>query len=154
MLKEFRAFITRGNVIDLAVAVIIGAAFGQITTSLVNQVIMPPLGLLIGGVDFSNLGFILTDADQYATVADAVAAGAPVIQIGAFLNTLINFLIIAIVIFLLVRQINRIKSAPPPVTPTTKDCPFCLTVVPIKATRCPACTSDLSGAKPASRASR
>jgi large conductance mechanosensitive channel len=123
MLKEFRAFITRGNVIDLAVAVIIGAAFGQITTSLVNQVIMPPLGLLIGGVDFSNLGFILTDADQYATVADAVAAGAPVIQIGAFLNTLINFLIIAIVIFLVVRSYNQMlkrfekKQAEAPAAP-------------------------------------
>jgi large conductance mechanosensitive channel len=123
MLKEFREFITRGNVIDLAVAVIIGAAFGQITTSLVNQVIMPPLGLLIGGVDFSNLGFILKDADQYATVADAVAAGAPVIQIGAFLNTLINFLIIAFVIFMVVRAYNQMlkrfakKEAAAPAAP-------------------------------------
>ena len=107
MLKEFREFINRGNVVDLAVAVIIGGAFGQITTSLVNQVIMPPLGLLIGGVDFSELGFILTDADQYATVADAVAAGAPVIQYGAFLNTLINFVIIAFVIFMVVRSYNQ-----------------------------------------------
>lgn len=110
MLKEFRDFINRGNVLDLAVAVVIGAAFGQITTSLVNQVIMPPLGLIIGGVDFANLGFILTDADQYATVAEAVEAGAPVIQIGAFLNTLINFLIIAFVIFLVVRSYNQMQA--------------------------------------------
>lgn len=110
MLKEFRDFINRGNVLDLAVAVVIGAAFGQITTSLVNQVIMPPLGLIIGGVDFANLGFILTDADQYATVAEAVEAGAPVIQIGAFLNTLINFLIIAFVIFMVVRSYNRMQA--------------------------------------------
>ncbi len=110
MLKEFRDFINRGNVLDLAVAVVIGAAFGQITTSLVNQVIMPPLGLIIGGVDFANLGFILTDADQYATVTEAVEAGAPVIQIGAFLNTLINFLIIAFVIFLVVRSYNQMQA--------------------------------------------
>lgn len=124
MLKEFQAFINRGNVIDLAVAVIIGGAFGQITASLVNQVIMPPLGLLIGGVDFSNLGFILTDAEQYASVAEAVAAGAPVIQIGAFLNTLINFLIVAFVIFMVVRSYNQMqqrfvkKVAEAPVTAT------------------------------------
>ena len=123
MLKEFREFINRGNVIDLAVAVIIGGAFGQITTSLVNQVIMPPLGLLIGGVDFSNLGFVLKDADQYATVADAVAAGAPVIQIGAFLNTLINFVIIAFVIFMVIRSYNQMlkrfekKQAETPAAP-------------------------------------
>lgn len=110
MLKEFRDFINRGNVIDLAVAVIIGGAFGQITTSLVNQVIMPPLGLLIGGVDFGNLGFILTDAAQYASVAEAVEAGAPVIQIGAFLNTLINFLIVAFVIFMVVRAYNQMQK--------------------------------------------
>lgn len=107
MLKEFRDFINRGNVVDLAVAVIIGVAFGQITTSLVNQVIMPPLGLLVSGVDFANLGVILKDADQYATVADAVAAGAPVIQIGAFLNTLINFFIVAFVIFFVVRAYGQ-----------------------------------------------
>ncbi len=110
MLKEFRAFINRGNVIDLAVAVIIGGAFGQITTSLVNQVIMPPLGLLIGGVDFAELGFVLKDAALYPTVADAVAAGAPVIQIGAFLNTLINFLIVAFVIFMVVRSYNQMQK--------------------------------------------
>ena len=107
MLKEFRDFINRGNVIDLAVAVIIGGAFGQITTSLVNQVIMPPLGLLIGGVDFSNLGIVLKDAAAYASVAAAVEAGAPVIQLGAFLNTVINFLIVGFTIFVVIRSYNR-----------------------------------------------
>lgn len=110
MLKEFRDFINRGNVIDLAVAVIIGGAFGQITASLVNQVIMPPLGLLIGGVDFANLGIILKDADQYTSLAAAVEAGAPVMQIGAFLNTLINFVIVAFVIFLVVRAYNQMQQ--------------------------------------------
>ncbi len=107
MLKEFRDFINRGNVIDLAVAVIIGGAFGQITTSFVNQVVMPPLGLLIGGVDFASLGFILKDAAAYPSVAAAVEAGAPVIQIGAFLNTVFNFLIVALTIFLVLRAYNR-----------------------------------------------
>ena len=107
MLKDFRDFINRGNVIDLAVAVIIGAAFGQITTSLVNQVIMPPLGLLIGGVDFSELGWILRDAAAYASLAEAVEAGAPVIQLGAFLNTVINFLVIAFTVFIVVRAYTR-----------------------------------------------
>ena len=110
MLKEFRDFINRGNVIDLAVAVIIDGAFGQITTSLVNQVIMPPLGLLIGGVDFSSLGIILKDADQYASLAAAVEAGAPVMQIGAFLNKLINFLVVAFVIFMVVRSYNQMQK--------------------------------------------
>lgn len=110
MLKDFRDFINRGNVVDLAVAVIIGAAFGQVTASLVNQVVMPPLGLLIGGVDFSEIGFILRDADAYATISEAIAAGAPVIAIGAFLNTVINFVIIALVVFLVVRGYNRATS--------------------------------------------
>jgi large conductance mechanosensitive channel len=107
MLKDFRDFINRGNVVDLAVAVIIGAAFGQVTTSLVNQVVMPPLGLLIGGVDFSELGIILRDGAAYASVSEAVAAGAPVIQLGAFLNTVINFLIIGFTVFMVVRVYNR-----------------------------------------------
>ena len=110
MLKEFQAFIARGNVIDLAVAVVIGGAFGQITTSLVNQVIMPPLGLLIGGVDFAELGFILRDAAAYTSVSAAVEAGAPVIQLGAFLNTIINFLIIAFAIFMVIRTYNRARE--------------------------------------------
>lgn len=110
MLKEFRAFINRGNVLDLAVAVVIGGAFGQITASLVNQVIMPPLGLLIGGVDFANLGFILEDAAAYPSVAAAVEAGAPVIQIGAFLNTVVNFLVVAFTIFLVIRAYGRAQA--------------------------------------------
>lgn len=110
MLKEFQEFINRGNVLDLAVAVIIGGAFGQITSSLVDQVIMPVLGLIIGGVDFSNIGFILRDADLYASVNEAVAAGAPVIQIGAFINTIVNFLLIAIVLFFIVRSFNNLRT--------------------------------------------
>jgi large conductance mechanosensitive channel len=110
MLKEFQDFVNRGNVLDLAVAVVIGGAFGQVTASLVNQVIMPPLGLLIGGVDFSELGIILKDASLYASVSEAVAAGAPVVQIGAFLNTVINFLIIAFAIFLVVRAYARAQE--------------------------------------------
>lgn len=111
MIKEFRDFINRGNVLDLAVAVIIGGAFGAITTSLVNQVIMPVIGLILGGADFSNLGIIMKDADKYASVADAVAAGAPVLQYGAFLNTVINFFLIAIVLFFIVKAFNQAKKA-------------------------------------------
>jgi len=107
VLKDFRDFINRGNVIDLAVAVIIGASFGQVTASLVNQIVMPPLGLLIGGVDFSEIGVILRDANAYASVSEAVAAGAPVIQVGAFLNTVVNFLVVALTVFLVVRAYNR-----------------------------------------------
>lgn len=110
MLKEFGAFIRRGNVLDLAVAVIVGGAFGQITMALVNQVIMPPLGLLIGGVDFSELGFILKDAALYASVSEAVAAGAPVIQIGTFLNTIVNFLIVAFTLFLVIRAVTNVRK--------------------------------------------
>lgn len=110
MLKEFQEFINRGNVLDLAVAVIIGGAFGQITSSLVDQVVMPVIGLIIGGVDFSNLGFILQDRELYASVNDAVAAGAPVIQIGAFINTIINFLLIALVLFFIVRSFNNVRK--------------------------------------------
>lgn len=132
MWKEFRAFIQRGNVVDLAVAVVVGGAFGQITTSLVQHVIMPPLGLLIGGVDFSNLGIVLRDAKSYASVADAVAAGAPVLQIGAFLNTVVNFLVVSFAIFSVLRLYNRVldrlvpkpKTAPvdaPPPPPMPAD---------------------------------
>ncbi|HRN18149.1 MAG: large conductance mechanosensitive channel protein MscL [Trueperaceae bacterium] len=127
MIKEFRDFINRGNVLDLAVAVIIGGAFGAITTSLVNQVVMPVIGLILGGVDFSNLGIILSGRDQYASVAEAVAAGAPVIQYGAFLNTVINFLLIALVLFFIVKAFNDMKKrfekpAPPaaPAAPTAE----------------------------------
>ncbi|NLT41662.1 MAG: large conductance mechanosensitive channel protein MscL [Anaerolineae bacterium] len=144
MWKEFKNFIARGNAFDLAVGVIIGAAFGKIVTSLVEDIIMPPIGLLLGSVDFSNLYLNLT-GQEYPTLAAAKEAGAATINYGVFLNALINFLIIALVIFLLVKQINRLKAAPP-ATPTTKECPFCLTMVPIKATRCPACTSELETA--------
>jgi len=127
MIKEFRDFISRGNVLDLAVAVIIGGAFGAITTSLVNQVVMPVIGLILGGVDFSNLGIILSGRDKYATVAEAVAAGAPVIQYGSFLNTVINFLLIALVLFFIVKAFNEMRArfekpaAPPaPAEPTAE----------------------------------
>lgn len=144
MFKEFREFVLRGNVLDLAVAVIIGAAFGQIITSLVKDVIMPPIGLLLGGVDFSNL-FINLSGTEYASLAEAQAAGAATINYGVFLNNIINFLIIAFVIFLVVRSAKGVQKPKPaaPAAPTTKDCPYCKTAIPISATRCPHCTSQL-----------
>jgi len=145
MLKDFREFVMRGNVVDLAVAVIIGAAFGKIVTSLVNDVIMPPIGLVLGNVDFSNL-FINLSGASYKSLAEAKAAGAATINYGLFLNTLIDFLIVAFVIFLLVRAVSRmqrLQAAPAPATPTTKECPFCISAVPLKAVRCPHCTSEL-----------
>jgi large conductance mechanosensitive channel len=144
MLKEFREFIARGNVIDLAVAVVIGAAFGKIITSLVDGVIMPPIGKLLGKVDFSNL-FIDLSGQHPTSLADAKAKGFPVIAIGAFLNDVIGFLIIAFVIFLIVKSVNRLKNDPPPPA-NTKDCPYCLTVIPLAATRCASCCSDLATA--------
>lgn len=146
MLKEFRAFISRGSVIDLAVGVIIGGAFGKIISSLVSDVIMPPIGLLLNGVDFSNL-FISLNGQSYATLAAAQSAGAPTINYGNFINNIIDFLIVALVIFLLIRGINRLyRPAPAPApSPTTKDCPYCFTSIPLKATRCPNCTSQLEG---------
>jgi large conductance mechanosensitive channel len=146
MLKEFKEFVMRGNVLDLAVAVIIGAAFGAVITSLVGDVIMPPIGLLTGGMDFKDL-FVPLNHETYANLAAAKTAGAPVIAYGAFLNTVINFLIVAFAIFLLVKQVNRFKKpspAPPPAS--TKDCPRCAMSIPIKATRCPQCTSELTAA--------
>ena len=145
MFKEFRAFIMRGNVLDLAVAVIIGGAFGKIVTSFVNDVIMPPIGLLLGNVDFSNL-FINLSGAPYKTLEEAKKAGAPAIAYGIFLNAVIDFLIVAAVIFLVVRTANRLqqlREAPAPAAPTTKDCPYCLSSIAIKATRCPHCTSQL-----------
>jgi large conductance mechanosensitive channel len=143
MWKEFREFAARGNVIDLAVGVIIGAAFGKIVTSLVNDIVMPPIGMLLGRVDFKNL-FVALDRQQYASVADAQKAGAPTINYGVFVNTCLEFLIVAFVVFLLVRQINRMKQ-PVPAAPDqpVRDCPFCVTRIPAAATRCPACTSEL-----------
>lgn len=141
MLKEFKEFIARGNVIDLAVAVVIGAAFGRIITSFVEGVLMPPIGLALGGVDFSNL-FIDLSGQRPVSLADAQLKGLPVIAYGTFLNDVINFLIIALVIFLIIKAINRLRAAPPP-PPNTKDCPYCLTAIPLGASRCSACCADV-----------
>ncbi len=148
MLKEFREFIAKGNVLDLAVAVIIGAAFGAIVTSAVNDVIMPPIGMLLGKVDFKEL-FVALNGQSYATLADAKKAAAPVIAYGSFLNTVINFLIIAFFVFLVIQAVNKMKRPVPVVaaTPTTKECPFCASAIPIKAIRCPLCTSDLKASR-------
>jgi len=142
MLKEFKEFVMRGNVLDLAVAVIIGGAFGKIITSFVNDVLMPPIGLLLGGVDFTEL-FISLNGQAYASLADAQAAGAPTINYGLFLNTIIDFLIVALVIFLIVKAANRTQKPAPAAAPTTKECPHCFTTIPLKATRCSNCTSQL-----------
>jgi len=141
MFKEFKAFAMRGNVLDLAVGVIIGAAFGAIVNSLVGDIIMPPIGRVMGNVDFKDL-FIPLDGKTYESLAVAKMAGAPVIAYGSFLNTVINFVIVAFAIFLLVKQVNRF-SAPAPAAAITKDCPYCGMSIPIKATRCGHCTSDL-----------
>jgi large conductance mechanosensitive channel len=141
MWKEFKEFIARGNVIDLAVAVIIGAAFGKIVTSLVEGVIMPPIGLALGKVDFSSL-FIDLSGQHPLSLADAKAKGLPVIAYGMLINDIVNFLIIALVVFLIVKAVNRLRAAPPP-PPNTKDCPRCLTAIPLGATRCAACCADL-----------
>ncbi len=144
MFKEFKKFILRGNVMDLAVAVIIGGAFGKIVTSLVNDVIMPPIGLLLGKVNFSNL-FVSLDGKQFASLAEAQAAGAPTLNYGLFLNNIVDFLIVALVIFLLIRVMNAIpKKAEKPAEVTTRDCPYCMTAISKKATRCPHCTSEVN----------
>jgi large conductance mechanosensitive channel len=142
MWKEFKKFIQRGSVIDLAVGVIIGGAFGSIVNSLVNDVIMPPVGLLVGNVDFSDLYINLSGGD-YQSLAEAQSAGAVTINIGLFINAIINFLILAFVIFILVHQVNKLQKPETEATPTTKECPFCYSNIPIKATRCPQCTSAL-----------
>jgi large conductance mechanosensitive channel len=144
MFREFREFAMRGNVVDLAVGLIIGAAFGKIVTSLVNDILMPPIGRLLGRVDFSTL-FINLSGQSYTSLAEAKAAGAPTLNYGVFLNTVIDFLIVAFAIFLLVRFINRL-SHQPEAAPTTRECPFCLSVIPLRATRCPHCTSALQAA--------
>lgn len=138
ILKEFRGFVSRGNVVDLAVGVIIGAAFGKIVTSLVSDVIMPPIGLLLGHVDFSGLYVNLSDK-PYDSLSAAKAAGAPTINYGLFINNVIDFVIVAFVIFLMIKQVNRFIAKP---APATKDCPRCLSAINIKATRCPHCTSE------------
>lgn len=143
MLSEFKKFIARGNVIDLAIGVIIGGAFNRIVQSLVNDIIMPPIGLILGRVDFSSLYLNLGD-QAYASFAEAQAAGAATINYGLFISNVIEFLILALVIFIAVRQINRLYRQPePPKPPSTKECPVCFTTIPIKALRCPNCTSDL-----------
>ena len=141
MWQEFKAFIMRGSVVDLAVGIIIGAAFGRIVSSLVNDILMPPIGLLLGRVDFSNL-FLNLSGQPYASLAEAKAAGAATLNYGLFLNTVIEFLIVALAVFLLIRLLNRLYQSPP-ATPTTKTCPYCIAVIPRAASRCPQCTSDL-----------
>ena len=144
MLKEFKEFAMKGNVLDMAVGIIVGAAFGKIITSFVGDVLMPPIGLLLGKVDFSSL-FINLSGQSFATLAEAKKAGVATINYGLFLNTVLDFLIVAFVIFLLIKQVNRLKRepAPAPAAPTTKDCPYCFSAIPIPAVRCAHCTSQL-----------
>ena len=142
MLKEFKEFTIRGNVVDMAIGIIIGAAFGRIVSSFVKDVVMPPIGLALGDVNFADL-FINLSKQSYATLELAKKAGAATINYGIFINTLIDFVIIAFVIFLVIRQMNRMKKEPPPADPNTKDCPHCLSSIPIQATKCGHCTSQL-----------
>jgi large conductance mechanosensitive channel len=144
MLTDFKAFLMRGNVVDLAVAVVIGAAFGAIVTSFVNDILMPPIGLLLGRVNFADL-FVGLAGQSYPNLAAAKAAGAPTINYGVFINAIINFVIIAFVVFLLVRAVHRMTAQPAP-APTTKECSYCASTIPIKAKRCPHCTSQLAAA--------
>lgn len=149
MIKEFKEFILRGNVMDMAVGIIIGAAFGTIVSSLVNDVIMPPIGLLLGHVDFSNMFAVLRHGatpGPYPSVAAAKAAGATTLNFGVFVNTIINFVIVGFAIFMMVKGVNKLRrpKSVPAGEPTTKDCPHCFTSIPIKATRCPNCTSELT----------
>ena len=149
MFKEFKEFAMRGSVVDMAVGIVIGAAFGTIVKSFVDDVLMPPIGLLLGNVDFSNLFITLKDgakaAGPYASLAAAKAAGAVTLNLGLFINTIISFLIIAFAVFLVIKGINRMKreEVAPPAEPTTKECSYCFSTIPIKATRCPNCTSQL-----------
>jgi len=147
MLKEFKEFAMRGNVLDMAIGIVIGAAFGKIVTSFVSDILMPPIGLLMGGVDFSNI-FIVLGSGEYDSLEAAKEAGAATWNIGLFINTVIDFLIIAFAIFLVVKAVNNLKrkEAVPPPAPSEKSCPFCTTSIPIKATRCPHCTSQLEPA--------
>ena len=148
MFKEFKEFAVKGNVVDMAVGIIIGAAFTSIVNSLVNDIIMPPIGLVLGKVDFSNLYLVFRDGKvpaPYSSLADAKAAGAVTLNYGVFINSVISFLIVAFAVFLMVRTINRLKrqSEEPPVIPVTRECPYCLSVIPIKALKCPHCISEL-----------
>ena len=150
MVKEFKEFAVKGNVVDMAVGIVIGAAFGTIVKSFVDDVLMPPIGLLLGNVDFSNLFITLKEgakaAGPYASLAAAKAAGAVTLNLGIFINTVISFIIVAFAVFLVIKGINRMKreQEEPPAEPTTKDCPYCFTSIPIQASRCPHCTSKLA----------
>lgn len=146
MLKEFKEFALRGNVIDLAVGVVIGAAFGKIVASFVSDLLMPPIGLLLGRIDFSSL-FINLSERSYASLQEAKAAGAPVISYGVFIQAVLDFVLIALAVFLLVRQFNRLRRQEPAPTPTTKECQYCASTIALKATRCPHCTSELAPTK-------
>ncbi len=145
MMKEFKAFALRGNVVDMAVGIVIGGAFGKIVSSLVKDVIMPPIGMLMGNVDFTNL-FVTLGTDRFESLAAAQEAGAATINYGIFINTVLDFVIVAFAIFMVIRQVNKLKKQPPPADPTTKDCPECLSTIPIKATRCAHCTAQLPAA--------
>jgi large conductance mechanosensitive channel len=144
MLKEFREFAMRGSLLDLAIGIVIGTAFGRIISSLVSDIIMPPIGLALGGLDFANL-FVTLKGGPFPSVAAAKAAGAPTINYGVFINTIVDFVIVAFVMFLVIRQVNRMRRQPE-AAPTTKSCPFCMSTIPLKAVRCPHCTSDLKAA--------
>lgn len=147
MLKEFKEFAMRGNVMDMAIGIILGAAFGKIVSSFLKDVLMPPIGMLLGGVDFGNLFYPLSDG-TFATLAEAQEAGAATVNYGVFFNTVLDFAIVAFVIFMVIRTMNRLKKQEeaPPAEPTTKDCPHCLSSIPIKATRCAQCTSQVDAA--------
>lgn len=142
MLKEFKEFAMRGNVVDMAIGIILGVAFGKIVSSFVKDILMPPIGMLVGEVDFSDV-YINLSSTAYESLAAAQAAGAATINIGVFLNTVIDFLIVAFAIFIVIRQMNRLKKAPPPADPTTRECPYCVSEIPIKASKCAHCTSEV-----------
>jgi large conductance mechanosensitive channel len=144
MVKDFKAFLTRGNVVDLAVALVLGGAFGAIVTSFVNDIVMPPIGLALKRVDFTNL-FVSLTGQSFPTLAAAKAAGAPTLNYGLFINTIVSFVIVAFAMFLVVKQTARFRPPAPPPAASTRDCPFCLSAVPLRATRCAHCTSDLGG---------
>jgi large conductance mechanosensitive channel len=152
MFKEFKEFAMRGNVIDMAIGIIIGGAFGPIVGSMVNDILMPPIGLAMGNVDFTNLFILIKEGSKavapYASLADAKAAGAVTINYGVFINSLVSFVIVAFCVFLLVKTMNRLKreEVAPPAEPTTKDCPFCYSAIPLQASRCPHCTSEVKAA--------
>ncbi|HKQ61563.1 MAG TPA: large conductance mechanosensitive channel protein MscL [Candidatus Polarisedimenticolaceae bacterium] len=145
MFKEFREFAMRGNVVDMAVGIVIGGAFGKIVSSLVADIIMPPVGMLLGRVDFSNM-FIDLSRKGFESLAAAKAAGAPTVNVGVFLNTILDFVIMAFAIFLVVKQMNRLKKSEPPPAPSERPCPYCLSSIPLKATRCSHCTSEVKAA--------